>query len=777
MADILPLEETDEQVAARIERFLVEGGEDLLTEEELAMIQPDAPQVDPNDHYANLAEFIPTQELTRIAQDVVEWEQRDEEARREWYEREQRGMVLMGLTEDKKYVAPFKGATTATHPLLAEACINFQARAIAELWPAGGPVKTIIMGVVTDETRAQSGRVREFMNHQYTQVNGGYDEEDRMLARLPMSGSCFKKQYFDPQTGVIRSDYVEAADFLVPYSASSLKTSPRYMHRMPNTLGNDIKKLMRMGFYKKWEKEVLPVNEGDDNTEVHDAIDEAEGRDPVDYEDAGGYTLLECNCFLDLPGFEDPDGIAWPYVVTVEKYSQTVLAIRRGWRKNDPLRERRVQVTHYKFLPGFGFYGFGFVHAMGGLSQTATGVMRAYLDAAGLANMKGGFRSRDAKLEDDSPLGMGEWREADMTAEELAKCFFPMEYKEPSKGLFEMLGFLDQSGRRFASMTENLTGDANNNGPVGTTLALIEQGLKVFSGIHKRLHEAHAVEFRIMSDLYGEFLPEEYPYMVEEAESVILRADFDERVDVIPVSDPNVSTNTQRITQSQSVVELAGSAPDLYDMQEVHRRMLNAMQVPKVEELFAKEGEIPPMDPVTEGMMMFTNQGVQAYPEQDHFAHMAAHQNWWDQMVPEELRKDLEPIYKAHQADHLAHSYKIQVMQQLGIDPMEAQAELQDPAIQNMIAQGAAELTNLMAPDTLGIEEPEFDDAAAESRRKDEQVAADIERKDAAAMATIERDDAKAYAEIERAATRDRQEAVNEAREVEATLARIESGE
>lgn len=776
-ADILPLSETDDELKARLQQMRDEYGDEVLTDEEMDLVaEYDDPKLNIDDHYVNLAEFVDEQQLTRLSENVIEWAENDEEARADWYKREKKGMVLLGIVDDKKNVAPFHGATEAVHPLMIEACTQFQARAIAELWPAGGPVKGIVMGKKTPETIMQSVRVGDFMNYQYTQVNGGFDEEDRMLMRLPMSGSCFKKQYFDPQTAIVRSDYVEAADFLVPYQASSLATALRYTHRMRNVLGNDIKKLMKIGYYKMWDRMPEPMGEGQDNSIVHDAIDDAEGRAPMDYEDSSGYTLLECNCFLNL-SVDGSDEIAYPYVVTVDQESQLVLSIRRGWKKGDTARRRRVQVTHYKFLPGFGFYGYGFVHVMGGLSQAATGAMRAYLDAAGLANMKGGFKSRDAKLDSDEPLGMGEWREVDMTAEELSKCFFPMEYREPSKGLFEMLGYMDSLGRRYMSITENVTGDANNNGPVGTTLALIEQGLKVFSSIHKRLHEAHHVEFQIMAGLYAEFLPQEYPYMVEGEDRTVMRTDFDARVDVIPVSDPNVATNTQRITQGQTVVELANTAPQLYDMRAVHRRMLEAMQIQKIEEVLPPPQEVPPMDPITEGAMLLTGQAVQAYPDQDHYAHMMAHRTWWENMVPEDMQKDLEPAYKAHQAEHLGHWYKVQMAMQMGIDPM----MLEDPALQGQLAQGAAQVTQLMAMDNLGTltETGDSKDAevAADIDRKDRAAAADEDRKNLAAAGEEARKDAQAQAEIERSAVKDLVEARNEAAKTKAELNAIEDGE
>lgn len=774
--------EKPEERAARLAIMAEEYGPDILTEEEAAELYAEdgAPGMD-SSHYANLAEQLPENTLSRLAQDVIEWVDRDEESRKEWYERERRGMQMMGVIDDGEWVAPFTGASTVTHPILAEAVTAFQARAISELWPAQGPVRTVVLGEKTPDVQAQAQRVADYMNWQYTQVNNGFDEEDRMLMRLPLSGSCFKKQYFDPQTGVVRSDYVDAVDFLVPYQATSLNTAVRYTHRMRNVAGNDIRKLIRAGYYRDVSISMRPSGVSSEMTSLHEAIDEAEGRQPIDYEEDGGYTLLECACYLDLDGLEDldesgtPTGIALPYVVTVEKENQVVLSVRRGWKEGDPLKNRRVQVTHYRFLPGFGFYGFGYTHIIGGLSRAATGALRAFLDAAGLANTRGGFKSKDAKLKSDEPLGMGEWRETDMSAEELSKCFFPMDYREPSTAMFQVLGYLDELGRRYSSTTEALTGDANNNGPVGTTLALIEQGLKVFSAIHKRLHEAHGTEFRIMADLYGEYVPEEYPYRVREADQFVLRSDFDDRVDVIPVSDPNVVSSTQRIAQAQGTVELAERAPQIYNMREVHKRMLTAMRVEDIDTLLPPPQEVEPADPVTEGARMFTGEGVQAFPEQDHLAHMMVHRIWWDQMVPEDMRKDLEPVYKAHMAEHLAELYKIQVLQ--GMDP----AALQDPQVQDMVAQQAATVTQLMAPDSLGLQEAQAtqprDNGAVEAAKieiENAKAQAAIERDDAKVMAQIDRDDAKAAAEIERAAIKDFEQAQREAERLYAALDAIE---
>lgn len=767
---------------ARIAAMADEYGDEILTEDEMSLIAPPPGAQDDQDHYANLAEQLDDNVLADIARDVTEWADSDEQSRDAWYQRERDGMVLMGLIEDKKFVAPFEGASTVTHPLLAEACSTFQARAIAELWPSGGPVKTVIMGDDPDGSiEEQAERVRDFMNYQYTSVNDGFVHADKMLARLPMSGSCFKKQWFCWQTRIVRSTYVPAEDFLVPYTADSLVTAPRYTHRMRNVSGRTIKRLQARGYYRKDARLIESATIDEDQTVMHHAVDDAEGRHPVDYYEADqGYLLLECHCYLDLPGFESPDGVPSPYVVTVEKESQVVLSVRRGWLPDDDEdRERFCQYSHYYFLPGFGFYGYGFAHLLGGLARAATGALRSTLDSAGFANARGGFLSRDAKMASDAPLAMGEWRQVEMTAEELAKCFYPMDYREPSQTLFHILGYIDELGRRYSSTTETLVGDAKNTGPVGTTLALIEQGLKVFTAIHKRLHEAQAIEFRNMATLYSLHLPDgPYPYLVEGGEKLVMRQDFDARVDVIPVSDPNVPSNVQKITQAQSVVELSERAPDLYDRRAVHKRMLIAMQVSDPDELLPEQGELEPKDPITEGAQLFRGEGTKAFIEQDHQAHLTAHRTWWEQMVPDDMRKQLEPAYIAHMAEHLAFHYQLQVLQQLGLGP----EALEDPQLAQQLAGAAAQVAQLMSMQSIGLEEGDAqqgEDPERESARKDLEAQAKIEaeqqrlladqtRKDAEAQAKIERDDIRAAAELERMREQEERAAEREQAKLEA---------
>ena len=712
--DIIELyaQEDDDSRIDRLKRF-AETDPSILTDEETAelsnYIDAQQPQANPDNHYANLAEFADPSFLSYLAQDVILWVDRDEESRADWQKREARGIRLMGVTDSKDGVAPFKGASIAVHPMMAEACTQYQARAMAEIWPAEGPVRTKILGTKNEEVTAQANRVGGFMNHLYLdKIPSAFDEEDMLQMRLPISGSCFKKLAYDPLIRMLRSEMCESADVIVPYSAKTLMDASRYTHRY-RISGNVMRQYEVIGWYMEHDGYMPLFTENEDATVVHDEIDAAEGRMPINYDDAGQYTILECMCELDIPGFEHtdqygrPTGIKRNYLVTVDKDNQVIKAIRRAWRKDDPLERRRVQMVHKKFLPGFGFYGFGYAHMIGSLGQAATGALRSLLDAGGFANMQGGFKSRDAKMKDDSPIGMGEFREVDMNAEELKHHFLPFNYKEPSRAMFELLGLLTDMGRRFASTTENMVGEANNNGPVGTTLALIEQGLKVYSGIHKRIHIANGEEYRIAAELIAEFMPEEYPYAVEGEDRTVFKSDFDDRVDVVPVSDPNIVTSTQRIAQSQSVMELADRSPDLYDRYWANHEMLQSLRVEDIDRVLPPPAKPQRLDPVSENVAMMKGQPANAFPDQDHLAHHLAHKIWWENAVPDDMRKDLEPIYKAHQAEHQAEAYKQQMLSNMGADPSIPLEQLaQDPAIERQLSTAAAGVAQLSLPKMVG---------------------------------------------------------------------------
>lgn len=733
-----------------------QGGPEILTPEEMDLYQShlNSQRGDPNDHYANLANFLEDGELARIAMDVVDWVRIDEDSRKDWQEREARGIRMLGLSEKTEGGADFKGASRVVHPLIAEACVQFQARAIAELWPPAGPVKTKILGRQTEDKLAQSERVQDFMNYQYTELMpGAFEEEDRLLARLPISGSCFKKVFFDPIERTNVAQFIEPSDFIVPFSATSLRTATRFTHRYWQT-GHEVDALIREGFYRDCPLMDSP-NDMVDYPEVREEIDDIEGRHKQTIERDERYTILEIVCYLDLssiPELQMPkrrwlkraEGIGLPFIVHVERESRQVLAIRRYWRPHDPARKRRVQVVHKYFLPGLGFYGYGFLHFLGGLGDAATGALRAYLDSAAFANMQGGYRSRDAKMPGgDQPIGPGEWREVDSTAEELSKAFFPIPYKEPSTAMFQVLGLLTEQGQRFATTTEAMVGEASNNGPVGTTLALIEQGAKLFSAVHKRLHQANGQEFKIVAELNYEFLPEVYPYELEGKETYTLRADFDGRVDVIPVSDPNIVSNVQRIAQAQAVLQLATEAPDLYNRKEVHKDLLTALRVQDIDRLMPDKDEIPRMEPVQEDMCILYGKPIQVYPDQDHAAHMMVHQAFFAG-IPPEYQQQFQGVWFAHMAQHLAWQHRIGIEQAMGMplpppttvleDDMEDLQEQEiPPEAERMISEQTAMAVQLMAQGGAGMD-PQQAAMQAETQLAQQQMERDQQRKDAEAQ-------------------------------------------
>lgn len=549
-------------------------------------------------HYANLVDAIDKSELNKIGQDVVNWVLWDEDTRDDWSKRESEGIRLLGVSDKVSGGATFAGASTVVHPLLAEAVTQFQARSISEMWPPEGPVKSVVLGNKDADRIAQAQRVEDYMNYQYTEdMPGAFEEEDALLFRLPLSGSCFKKLYYDPLIKKVCSRLVEPADFIVPFSATDLESAPRYTHRY-REMHNTVLKKIAAGYYAKTDKLSKPSNESYDYPVVKDEIDSTEGKKRIGVDD-DRHTILEMYVDLDIEGFEDigedgkPTGVALPYIVWVNRDDQEVLRIQRNWLPDDNLKNAKVNCTHYRFMPGLGFYGYGLLHLIGGLANASTGALRALLDSAAFANMQGGYRTRDSRVKGgEKPLSPGEWREVDISAEELSKAFYRVPYEEPSQTLFHLLGYLDDVSKKFVG-GDVMTGNANPNAPVGTTLALIEQGGKTFSAIHRRLHVAHRNEFRILARLNYEYLPENgYPYYTSSGERNIFPQDFDERVDVIPVSDPSIISNAQRTVQAQAVLDLAEKHPDKVDITAALRMMLKVMRVPEFEELLKVNEEM-----------------------------------------------------------------------------------------------------------------------------------------------------------------------------------------
>lgn len=583
---------------------------DLLTDEELAMYQPAAPatiaaQTDQPRHYVNLVDSLDENKLSMMAQELIELVDDDESTRKEWEERVERGIKYLGVSNETIGGATFKGASKVVHPLLVESITQFQARAIQELWPSGGPVHTKVLGTQSEERNNQAKRIKDYMNYQYTEeMDGAFEEEDKMLFRLPLSGSCFKKTYYDVLKAKFISKMIEPVDFIVSYATTDLESSPRYTHRFRETR-NDVLKKIENEFYSDTKKQISgklidTQNEQSNKPQLIDTIDRTEGKKYVagqtTHDDR--HTIYEIYVDYDLKEVKNQNhtsNIKKPYIITIDRDSQKVLRIQRNWKPDDEKEIKRLYFTHYRFTPGLGFYGYGFLHLIGGLAESATGSLRALLDSAGFSNMQGGYRSRDGRTKGgEQPLAPGEWREVNSSSEELKKSFFPIPYKEPSSTLFSLLGYLDDKARHLAGITETVTGEANPaNSPVGTTAMLLEQGTKVFTAVHKRLHEAHKKEFIILADMIAEYMPDEgYPYMFGESEGQLLASDFDGRIDIVPVSDPNIASNAQRIAKAQSVIQMREAFPEEIKPREAVKMMLKALNVDNIDELIGTDDDV-----------------------------------------------------------------------------------------------------------------------------------------------------------------------------------------
>ena len=700
-------------------------------------------EMTPDDWNENLADALAPQERIAIADELIEYYEIDEQVREHHFDRLRDGLRLIGLEDAPASDTPFNGASTVQHPLIAEAITQFNARAMEEFFPPQGPVKAWIVGdEITDEKRAQGDRLQDYMNYQLTEEDDEYfDNTDQMLFYLPLSGSAFKKVFIDPITGMTTSRFVTAEDFIVPYHAKTLKSASRYCHKYEME-ENDVKRAQVAGTFLE-DARLVPTPQilVDKNVSFsrYDMEDVADDRTPNQHYDDTIYTILEYHIDYQMP-WDDDDEIAPPYIVTVEAESREVLGVRRNWKHDDDTMQKRVWFAHYKYLPGLGFYGFGLLHIIGSLALALSGSIRALLDSAAVANLQGGFKAKEAKVAGEIRFTPGEWQDVDMTADELEKAFFNLPVKEPSTALATLAQQLAEDGRRFATTTENMVGDASNTGPVGTTLALIEQGSKVFSGIHKRMHRSARQEFKMMAELNFEFMEvDEYPYEVQGEERSILKADFDGRVDVIPVSDPNIWSTTQRIAQVQAGLELVGADPELYSKKSrvtLHRRMHQALRTPDIDEILP-ELKDNPVDPVTENMNFMVGKGAQAYPDQEHEAHIAIHMNFAQTQAAEnaETYQMLDPMVQAHVMEHKAYAYRQQVEAELGIPlpPHDLADDTENeelPAeVEQMISIAVARKLRPPPPPAPSPEEEEAQaQAEAEEEAKDAKVIGELER-------------------------------------------------
>ena len=581
------------------------------------------------DHYANLAEFLDESILTDIGSELDEKYNDYRSSRQDWEMAYTNGLDLLGFKYEKR-TEPFKGASGVTHPVLAESVTQFQAQAYKELLPADGPVRTQILGLTDRNKEDQAMRVKEFMNYQIMNVMKEYEPEfDQMLFYLPLSGSTFKKVYYDALLGRAVSKFIPAEDLIVPYSATSLEDAEAVIHVIKIS-ENDLRKQQVSGFYRDVELGEPPLKED----EIKSKQRELEGVRVEKQEDI--YTLLECHVNLDLEGFEDkdpqtgePTGIKLPYVVTIEESSREVLSIKRNYKSDDPLKNRTNYFVHFKFLPGLGFYGFGLIHMIGGLSRTATSALRQLLDAGTLANLPSGFKMRGIRVRDDAqPLQPGEFRDVDAPGGNLRDAFMPLPFKGPDQVLLQLMGIVVDAGQRFASIADAQVGDMNQQAAVGTTMALLERGSRVMSAIHKRIYGALKNEFELLANVFATYLPPVYPYDVVGGQRQIKVTDFDEKIDILPVADPNIFSQTQRINLAQTEMQLAMSNPQMHNLYQVYRTMYEAIGVKNIDLILPPPQPPTPTDPSIEHINAMTGQPFQAFAGQDHTAHIEAHLNF-----------------------------------------------------------------------------------------------------------------------------------------------------
>ena len=582
-------------------------------------------QAEQYDHNANLAEVLDEKLLNELSSELRGQYEEDLESRDEWKEGYVKGLDLLGIKYEER-TEPFDGASGVTHPLIAESVTQFQAQSYKELLPSGGPVKINIMGNRTLEREAQAARVREFMNYQITEVMEDYDTDtDQMLFYLPLAGSTFKKIYYDQTRGTAVSKFVPAEDLVVPYQASDINTVSRLTHVLKMD-ENTIRKMQVAGIYRDVE-----ISASDDDQDVvQEKKDELEGASKG-YSDEI-FSVLEIHVNLDLEGFEDmgrdgqPTGIKLPYIVTLDQGSGEILSITRNFEQNDPLKRKIQYFVHYKFLPGLGFYGFGLIHMIGGLGRAATSILRQLIDAGTLSNLPAGFKARGIRIRnDDEPLAPGEFRDIDAPGGDLRNSIVPLPFKEPSGTLSNLLAALIEAGRRFVSIADQKLGESSGDMPVGTTVAMLERGMKVMSAIHKRLHYAQKTEFRLLARIFGENLPQQYPYEIAGAQQQIYAADFDGRVDVLPVSDPNIFSMAQRVALAQTQLQIAQSNPDIHNLPAAYRRLYQALEVQNIDEILPPKKEPMPMDPSIENARALQGEVVVAFPQQNHDQHIANH--------------------------------------------------------------------------------------------------------------------------------------------------------
>jgi hypothetical protein len=747
---------------------------------------------DEEDFNDNLAEYLTEGELTELAGDLIGDFDSDISSRKDWIQTYVDGLELLGLKIEER-TEPWEGACGVYHPLLSEALVKFQAETMMSIFPAAGPVKTLIIGKETPEKKAASERVRDDMNYQLTDSMPEYrPETERMLWGLGLAGNAFKKVYYDPSLARQVALYVPAEDVVVPYGASDLQSSPRVTHVMRKT-ENELRKLQVNGFYRD-------IDLGDPVTsldEVEKKIAEKLGfRATTD----DRYKILEMHVDLDLPGFEDkdedgePTGIALPYVVTIEKGTQNVLSIRRNWQPDDETHQKRQHFVHYGYIPGFGFYCFGLIHLIGAYAKSGTSLIRQLVDAGTLSNLPGGFKTRGLRLKgDDTPIAPGEWRDVDVPSGAMRDNIMPLPYKEPSQVLAGLMDKIIEEGRRFANTADLNLSDMSANAPVGTTLAILERTLKVMSAVQARIHYSLKQELKLLKVIIADYTPEEYSYEPVEGSRLAKKSDYD-NVDVIPVSDPNASTMAQKIVQYQAVLQLAQGAPQLYNMPLLHRQMLDVLGIKNANKLIPMEEDQKPLDPVSENQNILMMKPVKAFQYQDHQAHITVHMSAMQDpkimalLANNPMAQALQSAMMAHINEHLGFQYRVEIEKQLGmtLPPMHdenGEENNMDPAVEAklapMLAQAAQQLLQMnksqaaqqqaqqQAQDPLlQLQQQEVQIKQADQARKAAKDMADVEinrQKLAIEEQKIQIDKGKAIAAVEQSGQKQRYDAMKSA--------------
>ena len=677
--------------------------------------------------YRNLVDDMDEDLLDDIAEQVYDNFTTDKDSRSEWESMFERGFDLLGLKLEEAS-QPFEGACTAVHPIMIESAVKFQSKAIQELFPPAGPVKAQIVGDVTEEKGEQADRIKQFMNYQLTDLMPEYfDEFERMLFHLPLIGSAFKKTYFDAGLNRPVSEFVPIDQFYINYYATDLRRADRYTHviyRSPVEMQRDI----LSGMYADIE---LPEATVPTQTAMAHKMDTILGLSPSSQNDPQ-YVLLEQHCYLDLPEqFAEGDGLSLPYIVTVDQESRKVLSIRRNYSKKDKRREKKIFFTHYRFVPGFGFYGLGLIHFLGNLTMTATAAMRSLIDAGQFANLPGGFKAKGTRIVgDNDPISPGEWKEVEAVGNDLSRMIIPLPYKEPSQVLFQMLGFITQTAQKFADSTEQVVADAASYGPVGTTMALLEASSKFFSAIHKRLHKAQRDELKILARINFEYLPEESMCDIPNSTLKIFKSDFDGRIDVIPVSDPNIPSSAHRMMMAQMALQLSQSSPPgMFNIEELNRTILTAANIPNLDKIMPRKPSPVPLDPISDIAAAVKGLPIKAFVGQNHDAHVQAKMAYLQDPMNggNPLMQRTTPVLQANMQEHMLMKYQEQVsgiaqqmIQQYGTQAAEAGIDTTDPRVMEMVlAQAAQQVTqaNAAMAQMQQMQTPEAQMVALEGQR------------------------------------------------------------